>query len=154
MTKKETGEKISPDIVFLARGSFEIGERWTYLGNAVECASCEQEKFCHAGLSPGDTFLVIEDKRTKIHCSLRGSEVTTVVVKKEIIAALQTKLVEVGMAMIYDSIRCDFLECPMLGYCLSGPSSGTMIKIEEILRTFDCRRYVQRYITLARVTPV
>ncbi|MEM2841853.1 MAG: UPF0179 family protein [Thermoproteota archaeon] len=154
MTEKETRVKIPSDIVFLAKGSFKIGERWTYLGNAVECVSCEQERFCHAGLSPGDIFSIIEDKRTNIYCSLRGSELTTVVVKKEIIAALQTRLVEIGITMIYDPIRCDFLECPTLDYCLLGPSSGTMIKIEEILRTFDCRRYVQRYITLARVTPV
>jgi uncharacterized protein (UPF0179 family) len=154
LIKKETDAEILPNLAFLAKDSFEIGERWTYLGNAVECAGCEHEKFCHAGLSPGDTFLIIGDRGTKIYCALRDSEVTAVVTKKEVIAALQTKIVEVGITTVYDPIRCDFLECPMADCCLSGPSSGVTIKIEEILRTFDCQYYARRCITMVRVTPM
>lgn len=140
------------DLSFLAQGSFKTGERWTYLGRATECLNCEHERFCHSGLTPGDTFLVTEDKKTRIYCALRESEVMTVTIRREAVAALQTKIAEVGLTTRYEPVCCDSFECQMADYCSSGPASGAMIKVEEVLKTFNCHRHARRCITLSRVT--
>ena len=140
-----------PFLVFLAPYSFSLGERWVYLGKPKDCEGCENNRLCHSNSKPGDVFNIIEDRKTKIFCKLRQDEITAVVGEKITLAALDCKIVGVKATLKYKSIKCESYNCPMLDICMIGVPTGSMIKVEEVIKNINCQNDNNKRISLVRI---
>lgn len=150
MSEEELFTLLDPDAA-------KIGEVWIYLGESEACEKCSFRQICHKALTPGQKFVVVEEREMKYSCELREKEVKLFRVRRpNIRMAIESRLAKVGAIVEVSLSMCNLPGCPYEDLCmpLELTPKPQKLKILEVIKKFPCPQDSEKVLALIEAQPV